>query len=129
MACVCKLYSSILENKMQFIVSLEIFPFLLYNSIATLWMILWKKVKKWSFEVIHEKCLSFRSSHPEVFLEKKVFWTYAANLQENIHPKQLYWNHTSAWHGCSPLNLLHIFRKPFLKNSSGGLLLNYWALV
>ena len=28
--------------------------------------------------------LLFRSSHPEVFLEK-VFWKYAANLQENTH--------------------------------------------
>ena len=26
--------------------------------------------------------------------------------------KQFYWNHTSA--GCSPVNLLHIFRTPFL---------------
>ena len=28
------------------------------------------------------------------------------------------------WHGCSPVNLLHIFRTPFLKNTSDGLLLN-----
>ena len=27
------------------------------------------------------------------------------------------------WHGCSPVNLLHIFRTPFYKNTSGGLLL------
>ena len=27
-------------------------------------------------------------------------------------------------HGCSPVNLLHIFRTPFLKNTSGRLLLN-----
>ena len=27
-------------------------------------------------------------------------------------------------HGCSPVNLLHIFRTPFLKNTSGSLLLN-----
>ena len=26
-------------------------------------------------------------------------------------------------YGCSPVNLLHIFRAPFLKNTSGGLLL------
>ena len=25
-------------------------------------------------------------------------------------------------HGCSPVNLLHIFRTPFYKNTSGGLL-------
>ena len=75
---------------------------------------------------------------------KKVFWKYAANLQENTHAKcdfnkvakQLYWNHTSTWvqsnvieialrHGCSPvnlLNLLHIFRTPFPGNTSGWLL-------
>ena len=27
-------------------------------------------------------------------------------------------------HGWSPVNLLHIFRTPFLKNTSGGLFLN-----
>ena len=27
-------------------------------------------------------------------------------------------------HGCSPVNSLHIFRAPFPKNTSGGLLLN-----
>ena len=69
---------------------------------------------------------------------------------------QLYWNHTSAWvatllkshfdmdcnfieialrHGCSPVNLLHIFRTPFLKNTSERLLLmkitmcNYWRTI
>ena len=29
------------------------------------------------------------------------------------------------WHGCSPANLLHIFRIPFYKNTCGGLLLTY----
>ena len=28
------------------------------------------------------------------------------------------------WHGCSPVNLLDILRTPFLKNTSGGLLVN-----
>ena len=27
------------------------------------------------------------------------------------------------WNGCSPVNLLHVFRSPFLKNTSEGLLL------
>ena len=35
--------------------------------------------------------------------------------------KVAYWNHISPW--CSPVNLLHIFRTPFLKNTSGWLLL------
>ena len=51
-----------------------------------------------------------RSSSPEVFL--KVFWKYAVNLQ-NTHT-----------HGCSPVNLLVIFRTPFPKNTSWWLLLD-----
>ena len=43
--------------------------------------------------------------------------------------KQLYWNHTSAWdifqHGCSPIDLLYIFRILFSKNTSVGLLLQF----
>ena len=27
------------------------------------------------------------------------------------------------WHGCSPVNVLHVFRTPFLKNTSERLLL------
>ena len=30
-------------------------------------------------------------------------------------------------HGCSPVKLLHIFRRPFLKDTSGVLLLNLWC--
>ena len=52
-----------------------------------------------------------------------MFWKYAANLQENKAIKQLYCNRTSA--GCSSVNLLHFFRTPFLKNTSGGLLLAF----
>ena len=39
--------------------------------------------------------------------------------------KQLYCNfiEITLQHGCCPINLLDIFRTPFLKNSSGGLLL------
>ena len=29
-------------------------------------------------------------------------------------------------HGCSPVNLLHIFRAPFPRNTSGGLLVEKW---
>ena len=32
-------------------------------------------------------------------------------------------------HECSPVNLLHIFRTPFLKNTFGGLLLKAAALL
>ena len=32
-------------------------------------------------------------------------------------------------HGCSPVNLLHIFRTPFIKNTSGLLLLHFAKLL
>ena len=42
--------------------------------------------------------------------------------------KQLYSNRTSHW--CSAVNLLHIFRAPFLKNTSKRLLLpNIWLIL
>ena len=41
--------------------------------------------------------------------------------------KQLYWNHTSAWD--SPVNLLHIFRASFLKNTSEELRLDGFVLI
>ena len=31
---------------------------------------------------------------------------------------------TTFWHPCSPVNVLHIFRTPFYKNTYGGLLLH-----
>ena len=59
--------------------------------------------------------------------------TFSGNMQ------QIYWRTSMAnviwkkrlnnfieitlWHGCSPVHLQHIFRKPFPKNTSGGLLL------
>ena len=62
--------------------------------------------------------------------QEMVFWKYAANLQRtkyaanlqetsmpkcdfNKVAKQLYQNHTSAW--VPSINLLHIFRTPFLE--------------
>ena len=50
---------------------------------------------------------------------------YSENMQ------QIYWRtpmpkcgfEIALRHGCSPVNLLHIFRTPFLKNTSGRLLL------
>ena len=52
---------------------------------------------------------------------KKVLWHPCQNaisikLQSNFIE-------TTLRHGCSPVNLLHIFRTPFSNNTSGGLLL------
>ena len=42
-----------------------------------------------------------------------------------IYEKKLFCNfiEITLWHRCSPVNLLHIFRTPFSKNTSGWLLL------
>ena len=73
--------------------------------------------------------LKIRSSHPEVLLAKVVLKISSKftgehpcrsviliNLQNNFIE-------TTLRHGFSPVNLLHIFRSPFPKKTSGGLLL------
>ena len=57
------------------------------------------------------------------FLEK-VFRKNAANSQENTNFIEI-----TLWHECSPINLLHILRTPFPKNTSKGLLLNFFSEV
>ena len=57
-----------------------------------------------------------RSSHPEVFLAKgvlKIFSKFTGEHRCRIGITLL--------HGCSPVNLLHIFRTPFHRNTSGWL--------
>ena len=70
-----------------------------------------------------------RSSHTEEFLEKGVLkicgkFTGEHPCRSAISIKLLCnFNEIAFRHGCSPVNLLHIFRKTFLKNTSGWLLL------
>ena len=71
-----------------------------------------------------------RSSHQKVFLGKGVLkicskFTAEHPCQSVISIKlQSNFIEIALRHGCSPVNLLHIFRTPFLKNTSGWLLLN-----
>ena len=75
-----------------------------------------------------------RSSYPELFLEKVVPKICSKFTGE--HPCRsmisinLHWNftETALRHGCSSVNLLHIFRTPFFKNTSGRLLLIYESI-
>ena len=53
-----------------------------------------------------------------------MFWKNAANLQENTHV-EVWFIEFALWHGCSPVNLLYIFRTPFHNNTSSQLLLLY----
>ena len=70
-----------------------------------------------------------RSGHPAVFLGKGVLkicskFTAEDTCQSAISIKlQSNFIEITLWDGCSPVNLLHIFRTPFLKNISGWLLL------
>ena len=70
-----------------------------------------------------------RSSRSEVFLVKRVLkicskFTGEHPCRSGISIKLLCnFIEITLWHGCSPVNLLNIFRTRFSKNTSGGLLL------
>ena len=74
---------------------------------------------------------TYRSSHPNVFLKKGALRTYSKFTGEHpcrsvISVKFLCkFIEIALWHGCSPVNLLHIFRTLFTKNTSGRLLLKH----
>ena len=75
-----------------------------------------------------QRWIIFIEAAVQRFSQEKVFWKYAGNLQENTDA--LCWSVISNFieitlrHACSPVNLLHIFRTLFLKNTSGRLLLS-----
>ena len=58
---------------------------------------------------VQKSCSKFTGGHP---------CRYVNSIK--LHSKYIEIEH---WHGCSHVNLLHIFRTPFPKNTSGGLLL------
>ena len=64
--------------------------------------------------------MSIRSSRTEVFLKKGALKICSRFTGE--HPCRSVISITFR-HGCSPVNLLHVFRTPFFKNTSGRLLL------
>ena len=70
-----------------------------------------------------------RSSHPDVFLRKgglKIFSKFTGKqpCRSVISIKlQSRFIEIPLWHGCSPVDFLHIFRKPFPRNTLGWLLL------
>ena len=71
----------------------------------------------------------FRSSPPDVFLGKSVLKICCKYTGKTPLPKYDFnkvacnFIEITLRHGCSPVNLLHIFRTPFPENISGGLLL------
>ena len=70
------------------------------------------------------KMLKFRNSSPEVFLGKGVLKTCSKFIREHPCRSAISMKLQSTLrHGSSPVNLLHIFRMPFPKNTSEWLLL------
>ena len=80
-------------------------------------------------KTLNAQGLLYRSSRPEKFLGKVVLkicskFTGEHPCRSAISIKlQSNFIEITLRHGCSPVNLLHIFRTPFLKNTSGWLLL------
>ena len=76
----------------------------------------------------------YRSNHPEVFLGKGVLKTCSKfagehQCQSAILIKLLCnFIEITLRHGCSPVNLLHIFRTPFLKNTYKWLLQTFYVV-
>ena len=77
--------------------------------------------------VVKPKATLFRSSRPKVFLGKDVLkicskFTGEHSCWSAISIKLLSnFIKIAIRHECSPVNLMHIFRTPFYKNSCGGL--------
>ena len=75
----------------------------------------------------------FRSSRPEMFLGKSVLkicitftgehpWRSVISIKLPYNFIEI--TEITLQHGCSPVNVLHIFRTPFPKNTSGRLLVH-----
>ena len=54
---------------------------------------------------------------------QQVYWIYPCRSAISIKLRSNFFK-IAVWHGCSPVKVLHVFRTPFPKNTSGGLLLN-----
>ena len=70
----------------------------------------------------------FRRSSSDVFLRKgppKICSKFTGEhpYQSAISISYCNFIELALWYGCSPVNLLHIFRTPYPKTTSGGLLL------
>ena len=69
--------------------------------------------------------LIYRSSHSKVFLGKGIL-KICSKFTGELPCRSVLCNfiEIALRHGCSLINLLHVFRTPFPKNTSGELLLN-----
>ena len=89
-----------------------------------------------TYNTSSKRLKSSRSSHPEVFLGKSVWkicskYTGEHPCRSTISIKLLCnFIEIALQYGCSPINLLYIFRTPFFRNTSERLLLEqqFWKL-
>ena len=87
--------------------------------------------RKLKMRMIYHMNNPFRSSHPEVFRRKGVLKICSKSLGENTCRSVISIKSQSNFieiilrHGFSPVNLLHIFRTPFLKNTFGWLFFSF----
>ena len=74
--------------------------------------------------------LIYRSSHSEVFLGKGIL-KICSKFTGELPCRSVLCNfiEIALRHGCSLINLLHVFRTPFPKNTPGELLLNLSILT
>ena len=84
-----------------------------------------------SFKDFYKTPVYHFSSHPQMFLRKSVLKIYRKFTREHpcrsVISIKLLSNfiEIAFWYGCSPVHLLHIFRTPFPRNTSGWLLLPF----
>ena len=116
---------------LQNVTIIFLLQFFLYEIFVVLTKIASFKVKKRERNIcITYVKKTFRSSRPEVFLVKGVLEMCSRFTGE--HPcrsvisikLQSIFIEIALRHGCSPVNLLHILRTPFPRNTSGWLLLD-----
>ena len=94
--------------------------FLLYAFLISWW---WLEIKRWLLGNLWNK-KTYRNRPPKVFLGKGVLKLCSKFTRE--HPCRSVISINLLWISycncnCCPVNLLHIFRTPFPKNTSGGL--------
>ena len=86
-------------------------------------------VAKYFCKIWHHE---WRSSSPQVFFGKYVLTICCKSTGEHpcrsVMSIKLLWNfiEIALRHGCSPLNLLHIFRTPFLRTPLDGC---FWSVL
>ena len=89
------------------------------------------RIKTAKQRVIQNKKSNFRSSHPELFSRKGVLkicskFTGEHSCRNAISIKlESNFIDIALRHGCSPVNLLLVFRTPFPRNTPGWLLLKF----